>query len=111
MTELSSVGILGTGSKVPDNVVTNFDLEKRLDTSDEWIRTRTGIRARRIAAENERPRILRLEQHGSLSTMRRSMRPISTLSLSALSPPIISCRRLLYWCRKHLAPGLARHLT
>jgi len=53
MTELSSVGILGTGSKVPDNVVTNFDLEKRLDTSDEWIRTRTGIRARRIASENE----------------------------------------------------------
>jgi 3-oxoacyl-[acyl-carrier-protein] synthase-3 len=41
--------ILGTGSCVPDNVVTNFDLEKRVDTSDEWIRERTGIRERRIA--------------------------------------------------------------
>ncbi|MDR3708518.1 MAG: ketoacyl-ACP synthase III [Capsulimonadaceae bacterium] len=53
MTGLTSVGILGTGSQVPDNVVTNFDLEKRLDTSDEWIRSRTGIVARRIAADNE----------------------------------------------------------
>ncbi|MBI5018342.1 MAG: ketoacyl-ACP synthase III [Deltaproteobacteria bacterium] len=41
--------ILGTGSCVPDNVVTNFDLAKRVDTSDEWIQERTGIRERRIA--------------------------------------------------------------
>jgi 3-oxoacyl-[acyl-carrier-protein] synthase-3 len=38
---------------VPSTVVTNHDLEKRVDTSDEWIRTRTGIRERRIAAEGE----------------------------------------------------------
>jgi len=44
-----SVRIIGIGSYVPDNVVTNFDLEKVLDTSDEWIRTRTGIVERRIA--------------------------------------------------------------
>ncbi len=43
------VRIIGIGSYVPDNVVTNFDLEKFLDTSDEWIRTRTGIVERRIA--------------------------------------------------------------
>ena len=42
-------GFLGTGSCLPDNEVTNFDLEKIVDTSDEWIRTRTGIGARRIA--------------------------------------------------------------
>ncbi len=53
MTSLQAVGILGTGSRVPDKIVTNFDLEKRLDTSDEWIRSRTGIGARRIAADNE----------------------------------------------------------
>jgi len=53
MTALNSVGILGTGSRVPDTIVTNLDLEKRLDTSDEWIRTRTGIKARRIVADNE----------------------------------------------------------
>lgn len=45
------VGILGTGSALPRKVVTNADLEKLLDTSDEWIRTRTGICERRIAEE------------------------------------------------------------
>ncbi|MED3033649.1 beta-ketoacyl-ACP synthase III [Bacillus tropicus] len=44
-----SVGILGIGRYVPEKVVTNHDLEKIMDTSDEWIRTRTGIAERRIA--------------------------------------------------------------
>ncbi|BBM36413.1 beta-ketoacyl-ACP synthase III [Pseudoleptotrichia goodfellowii] len=47
------VGILGTGSYLPEKVMTNDDLSKFVDTNDEWIRTRTGIRERRIAAENE----------------------------------------------------------
>ncbi|PHM63703.1 beta-ketoacyl-ACP synthase III [Xenorhabdus ishibashii] len=45
--------ILGTGSYLPAQVRTNADLEKMVDTSDEWIVTRTGIRERRIAAEDE----------------------------------------------------------
>jgi len=45
------VEIFATGRHLPDNVVTNDDLAERLDTSDEWIRTRTGIRERRIAAD------------------------------------------------------------
>jgi len=45
--------IIGTGSALPSCVVTNHDLETRVDTSDEWIRTRTGILERRIAAEGE----------------------------------------------------------
>ncbi len=44
--------VIGTGSYFPPKVFTNFDFEKKLDTSDEWIRTRTGIVERRIA-ENE----------------------------------------------------------
>jgi len=44
--------IIGTGSAVPEKVLTNFDLEKMVDTSDEWIRRRTGIIERRIADEN-----------------------------------------------------------
>lgn len=40
--------IIGTGSAVPEQVLTNFDLEKMVDTSDEWIIERTGIRERRI---------------------------------------------------------------
>jgi len=45
--------IIGTGSCVPDKVLTNSDLEKFLDTSDEWIVSRTGIRERHIASEGE----------------------------------------------------------
>jgi 3-oxoacyl-[acyl-carrier-protein] synthase III len=45
--------IAGTGSYLPEQVVTNFDLEKRMDTTDEWIRTRTGIERRHIAAEGQ----------------------------------------------------------
>lgn len=48
-----TVSIIGTGSYVPERVLTNADLEKMVDTSDEWIRTRTGIRERRIAAPDE----------------------------------------------------------
>src|SRR5512143_714046 len=43
--------IIGWGKAVPDRVLTNTDLEKMVDTSDEWIVTRTGIRERRIAPE------------------------------------------------------------
>ena len=45
--------IAGTGSCLPEKVVTNFDLEKRMDTTDEWIRTRTGIERRHLAADGE----------------------------------------------------------
>lgn len=48
-----NAGVLGIGRYVPEKVVTNLDLEKVMDTSDEWIRTRTGIQERRIAADNE----------------------------------------------------------
>lgn len=46
--------IVGTGSYLPAKILTNRDLEQTLDTSDEWIFTRTGIRQRHIAAANER---------------------------------------------------------
>jgi 3-oxoacyl-[acyl-carrier-protein] synthase-3 len=48
-----AVGIRGLGSYLPEQVVTNDDLAERLDTSDEWIRTRTGIRERHYAAPEE----------------------------------------------------------
>ncbi len=49
---MKKVKILSTGSYVPPKVLTNFDLEKMVDTSNEWIITRTGIRERRIADES-----------------------------------------------------------
>lgn len=45
--------IIGTGSYLPEKILTNFDLEKMVDTSNDWIVERTGIRERHIAAENE----------------------------------------------------------
>ncbi|TDL62597.1 ketoacyl-ACP synthase III [Rhodococcus qingshengii] len=47
-----NAGIVGTGRYLPEKIVTNADLEKVMDTSDEWIRTRTGIEERRIADDN-----------------------------------------------------------
>ncbi|WP_066367788.1 beta-ketoacyl-ACP synthase III [Neobacillus fumarioli] len=45
-------GVIGIGRYLPEKVLTNFDLEKMMDTSDEWIRTRTGIEQRRIASDD-----------------------------------------------------------
>jgi 3-oxoacyl-[acyl-carrier-protein] synthase III len=48
-----TVSIIATGSYVPERILTNGDLERIVDTTDEWIRTRTGISERRIAAADE----------------------------------------------------------
>src|SRR5438477_5851751 len=48
-----TVSIVGTGSYVPEKVLTNDDLSRIVDTSDEWITTRTGIKERRIAAKDQ----------------------------------------------------------
>lgn len=48
-----SVGIIGVGTYVPEKVMTNFDFEKIIETSDEWIKTRTGIEERRFAREDQ----------------------------------------------------------
>ncbi len=49
---LTSVGIIGTGSYLPEKVVTNYDLEKVVDTSHDWIVSRTGIHSRRVAEDS-----------------------------------------------------------
>ncbi len=51
--KLNSAGILGLGYHVPEKIVTNADLEKLVETNDEWIVERTGIKERRIAAPDE----------------------------------------------------------
>lgn len=48
-----NTGIIGIGRCLPEDKLTNFDLEKRMDTSDEWIRTMTGIEERRIARDEQ----------------------------------------------------------
>ncbi|MGB3367847.1 MAG: beta-ketoacyl-ACP synthase III [Acidaminobacteraceae bacterium] len=53
MEDLRNVKILGTGSSLPEKIVTNFDIAKIVDTTDEWIQSRTGIKARRMATADE----------------------------------------------------------
>lgn len=66
--------IAGWGAYVPETIVTNYDLEKRLDTSHEWIVQRSGIHQRRIAAPNETT---------SAMAMRASQRALEQANLSA----------------------------
>ena len=47
------IEIIGIGSYLPEKILTNADLEKMVETSDDWIMTRTGIKERRIAKESE----------------------------------------------------------
>jgi len=47
------IKIIGTGSYVPEKILTNFDIEKMVDTTDEWIRERSGITERRVAADDQ----------------------------------------------------------
>lgn len=53
MAEIKSVGIIGIGSYVPETILTNEKLETMVDTTDEWIVSRTGIKERRLAKEDE----------------------------------------------------------
>lgn len=66
--------IIGTGSAVPEKIITNEDLAGWLDTSDEWIRTRTGIRERHVAAEGEDAAALAAEA-GKKALENAKMRP------------------------------------
>jgi len=50
---MKKVGIIGVGEYLPEKILTNADLEKMVDTSNEWITTRTGIKERRIASKDE----------------------------------------------------------
>ncbi|MFB6290756.1 MAG: beta-ketoacyl-ACP synthase III [Candidatus Bipolaricaulia bacterium] len=65
MSEINDKGklptILSVGAKVPEKVVTNQDLEKMVDTSDEWITSRTGIKHRHVLSEDEDPSDLGVE--------------------------------------------------
>ena len=78
--------ITGTGSYLPPKIVTNFDLEKTLDTSDEWITARTGIKERRIVT-NESTCDLAIEASlNALSMAKISPQDIDLIILSTTTP-------------------------
>lgn len=89
---MRSVGIIGIGSHVPDNVLTNADLEKMVDTNDEWIVTRTGIRERRIADQDQASSDLAVEaskkalQHAGISADNIDLIIVATVSPDMVFP-------------------------
>jgi len=78
----TNAGILGTGHSYPEGILTNADLEKIVDTSDEWITTRTGIKQRRKAAPNE---------YTSQFAVRASREAIQRAGLEAADIDLILC--------------------
>ena len=91
MTMMSKpVGIIGTGSFLPDNVVTNFDLEKMVDTNDQWIRERTGIEERRIAPEGMNTSYMATEAAKKAMQMAKvSAEDIDVIIFAPLTPDMI----------------------
>lgn len=67
---MRNVGIIAVGKYLPSKRLTNFDLEKIVETTDEWIRSRTGISERRIAADNEKTSDLAI--NAALDVLKRS---------------------------------------
>lgn len=88
--------VVGWGAYAPEKVVTNFDLEKTLDTSDEWIVQRTGIRQRHIAAPNETTATMSVEaarlalQRANLSPAELDLIIVATTTGDHLTPPVSS---------------------
>ena len=81
---MQSVGIKGMGYYVPENVFTNFDFEKIIDTSDEWIRTRTSIVERRFASKDQATSDLAYQSSSSVRTSMPSLKSKSFRKRSSL---------------------------
>jgi 3-oxoacyl-[acyl-carrier-protein] synthase III len=82
--------IVGTGGYLPPKVVTNDDLAKQMDTSDEWIRTRTGIRQRHIAEPSQASSDLGVEaSRAALAAARIAPREIDLIIVATATPDYI----------------------
>jgi len=84
--------ILGTGSYLPEQIMTNLDLEKIVDTSDEWIQTRTGIRTRCIGGQGDETYMLAAKaamaalQKAEISAAEIDLIIVATISSHMLMP-------------------------
>ena len=98
------IGILGTGSFLPERALSNFDLERILDTNDDWIYKRTGIKERRIAAPDVNASDLAKE--ASLQALEMAGLTPKDLDLVIMTTmtPDTSCPSGANWL---IAPGLA----
>jgi 3-oxoacyl-[acyl-carrier-protein] synthase-3 len=88
--EKRKIKITGTGFYVPDKVLTNADLEKIVDTTDEWIVTRTGIRERRIGSEDQTTSDLAVEAaHNTLNNAGLKVKDIDLILMATSTPDTI----------------------
>ena len=99
------IKITGTGFYVPDKVLTNADLEKMVDTSDEWITTRTGIKERRIVSEDQATSDLAVEASRiALQNAGLKVKDIDLILVATSTPdtifPSTAC-----WVQKGLGGG------
>jgi 3-oxoacyl-[acyl-carrier-protein] synthase-3 len=84
---MASAGILGTGTALPEKVITNFDLEKLVDTSDQWITDRTGIKERRQAGPGETTSSLSVRAaHEALEMAGLKPQDLDLIICSTISP-------------------------
>jgi len=90
------VGFLGLGAYLPSKKLTNFDLEKMVETSDEWIRTRTGIQERRIALNEETSDLAAKAGLQALRNAKISADKIDLIIVATISPdsnfPSVACK-------------------
>jgi 3-oxoacyl-[acyl-carrier-protein] synthase-3 len=84
------IKIVGSGFYVPDRVLTNADLEKLVDTSDEWIMTRTGIKERRVAADDQASSDLAVEAgKRALKDARLKIKDIDLIIVATSTPDTV----------------------
>lgn len=100
--ESRKMKIIGTGFYVPDKVLTNFDLEQMVDTSDDWIMTRTGIKERRIASKDQATSDMAVEaSKRALSNAGLKVKDIDLILMATCTPdtlfPSTAC-----WVQKGL---------
>ena len=82
--------IAGTGAFVPDKVLTNEDLAKRVDTSDEWITVRTGIKKRHIAAEDETTAMLAVgAARDALAEAKLDSKDVELIIVATITPEMV----------------------
>ncbi len=86
---MPKAGILGLGRYVPEKRVTNHDLEKFLDTSDEWIKSRTGIKERRFAEGVETSEMAYESALSALKAARLSAEEIDLILVATVTPDMV----------------------
>ena len=85
----TQAGILGTGSYLPEKILTNQELEKLVDTSDEWIKTPTGIQERRIAKQHELTSDMATEAaRKALKASKTSLEQIDAIITATITPDV-----------------------